>query len=128
MQRDVGAGGSATIVIIDYATGASASILTGVGFNCFAFRPVIDHAPVDVIWAVCAGIVVGDQGDDAEQADQGGSHRQCSPLHRDPTCAPRPSSLLVPSIRDATSGVQDQLQPSVHGPTPAMRSTVMWVT
>jgi aldose 1-epimerase len=37
--------------ITDEATGTSANILTGVGFNCFAFQPVVDSTPIDVIWA-----------------------------------------------------------------------------
>src|SRR5215211_6451262 len=40
-----------SITIVDDATGSTAIILAGMGFNCFAFRPVVDGTPLDVIWA-----------------------------------------------------------------------------
>lgn len=44
-------GGNDQITIVDATTGTRASILTSVGFNCYSFRPVVDGAAVDVIWA-----------------------------------------------------------------------------
>lgn len=40
-----------TLAIVDEATGSRAEILPGVGFNLFSFRPVVDGAAVEVIWA-----------------------------------------------------------------------------
>jgi len=40
-----------SITIVDDATGSTATILAGMGFNCFAFRPVVAGTPLDVIWA-----------------------------------------------------------------------------
>ena len=51
MEGSADTGGADVITIVDEAAGAGASILTGVGFNCFSFRPVVAGAPVDVIWA-----------------------------------------------------------------------------
>jgi len=39
------------ITIVEASTGTSANILTGVGFNCFSFRPVVDGIRREVIWA-----------------------------------------------------------------------------
>lgn len=39
------------VTLVDATTGATASILASVGFNCYSFRPVIDGRGLDVIWA-----------------------------------------------------------------------------
>jgi aldose 1-epimerase len=39
------------ITIKDAESGATASILTVSGFNCFSFKPVISGEPVEVLWA-----------------------------------------------------------------------------
>jgi aldose 1-epimerase len=43
---------SANVVkLIDPATGATASIIPNVGFNCFSFRPVSNGQPVELLWS-----------------------------------------------------------------------------
>jgi aldose 1-epimerase len=38
--------------LTDPATGSSARVLTGFGFNCFEFRAVVEGEEIDVLWAV----------------------------------------------------------------------------
>ncbi len=40
-----------SILLCDEASGSTASILPSLGFNCYAFRPVIAGDPVEVLWA-----------------------------------------------------------------------------
>lgn len=40
-----------TVVIRDRATGSSATILPGQGFNCFSFQAMVKGAPLEVLWA-----------------------------------------------------------------------------
>lgn len=37
--------------LTDAATGASAKILSGLGFNCYSFQPVLDGQPSEVLWS-----------------------------------------------------------------------------
>ena len=40
-----------TIHLTDPASGAEASILAGLGFNCYRFRVEFDNRPIDVVWS-----------------------------------------------------------------------------
>lgn len=39
------------VTLTDSTTGATALVLTGFGFNCFSFRPVVRGEPVEVLWS-----------------------------------------------------------------------------
>ena len=39
------------ITLVDPATGATARILPGVGFNCFSFQPTLDDRPIELLWS-----------------------------------------------------------------------------
>jgi aldose 1-epimerase len=39
------------IMLEDAASGASAKILSGYGFNCYSFRPALGGQPIEVLWA-----------------------------------------------------------------------------
>ncbi|HWB12307.1 MAG TPA: aldose 1-epimerase [Pirellulales bacterium] len=39
------------VTLADAQTGATAQILSGLGFNCFSFRPVVDGEAIEVLWS-----------------------------------------------------------------------------
>jgi len=41
----------AEVKLVDAATGSSAVVLVGNGFNCYKFTAVIDGSPIDVLWS-----------------------------------------------------------------------------
>lgn len=40
-----------TATLTESATGASAKVMVGFGFNCFEFRPVVEGRAIDVLWS-----------------------------------------------------------------------------
>ncbi|HEX5445191.1 MAG TPA: aldose 1-epimerase [Pirellulales bacterium] len=53
-----------SITLTDAATGASAKILSGLGFNCYSFQPVLQGQAIEVLWS-----------------EDGFSSGQCKPSH-----------------------------------------------
>ncbi|HVX15799.1 MAG TPA: aldose 1-epimerase [Pirellulales bacterium] len=47
------------VTLVDSDTGATAQILSGFGFNCYSFRPVVDGEAVEVLWSE-PGFVTGE--------------------------------------------------------------------
>lgn len=39
------------ITLTDSETGATAAVLSGFGFNCYSFRPVVSGEPIEVLWS-----------------------------------------------------------------------------